>query len=302
MKPDIDVYDQEFVELYDKAFERVYDEKYIMNRNIYSPLWLCYTDKKPYGALDAFYDAPDSIQPVAWIEYLAFHKTGKRKRLKETFPRISHYVNECTPASEEELFIHAVNHLHASALATLIADSRSEMAHRVEYYRIKGRIHTIPDNCKAWAMIAELYRPGADVVPDESNRFVAVKALEKYGKHWEARGLAIRSAYDDLDSGEVDPLFAISCMIENVLGVQVSLPMKSLEWLIPDWESTGIWGLKLGKATYSLHTRERFGKRMVSVNADCLTRFTFEVDGFERRTIPVEHAACSVYLERAHGD
>lgn len=285
MYPDIDFYDQDFLALYAEAQKQ--------DHGIMAPLWLVYTTNKPTINLDDWYARELSGDvPIAWIEYNVYHKTGKAKRIRAILPRLDDYFMRVKDTGNRVML--ALNYLYASALADAISDTERVFLYRREYYRIKNHVTLIHDDM-ALAILAEI--APRDATPNIEHPFYAIKAYEKQGRFDEARGLAIRTIYDHLDVGIVDPLLAICCLIENILGVSISIPRKSVDWMIPDFESMGVLGLEIGGNTVSLHTKKQNRGRMVSINSESLVYFTFEVDGYKRRSLPIPHGMCSVILE-----
>lgn len=285
MYPDIDFYDQDFLALYADAQKQ--------EHGIMAPLWMCYTTNKPHVNLDDWYARePSADVPIAWLEYNVYHKTGKTKRVKMILPRLDDYFMRVKETGNRVML--ALNYLYASSLADAVSDAERVFLYRREYYRIKNHL-SIGSDDMALAIIAEI--APRDANPNLDNPFYAIKAYEKQGRFDEARGLAIRTIYDHLDVGVVDPLMAITCFIENIIGASVSVARKSVDWMIPDFESMGVWGLELGGNAISLHTKKQNRGRMVSVNSNNLIYFTFEVDGYKRRSLPIPHGMCSVILE-----
>ncbi len=299
--PDINLYDQELLDYYIQAQSLAHSSD-SLRPSTQAPLWRIYSNGrlKATSPLDAWYaSSPAICEPVAWVEWLLYHKHPRKKRIKEVLPLIEDYLHLLGPRDERDRMIWAINYLYASALADIVSDNERKFIYSREYYRIKNAAKITPDTMHL-AMLAEIAPYGSTVDISTLSGFdfcMGVKALEKYQGFPEARAETMRHLYDALDK-RPDPLLGIALMIENVVGVQYSAEKKSIDWMVPDLEHMGILGLRIGKNTISLGAVKTSRGWKISVNSDLLSYFTIEAKGYRRRSYPVSHCPYSFFLDK----
>lgn len=167
--------------------------------------------------------------------------------------------------------------------------------------------------------------------------FMVIKALEKY-EQWElAREKAISHLYFILDTfhpeggakgsfwqaylplrdGYAQPpagievpenrtdyiiytsLATITLMIENVVGMFISLPRKTVDWIVPTLELMGIESLSLKRNTISIiATRTQRGAWELRMESEKLYYFTGHLLGIKKKTLPIPSGRCSMFLDK----
>ncbi|MGL4524572.1 MAG: MGH1-like glycoside hydrolase domain-containing protein [Spirochaetia bacterium] len=168
--------------------------------------------------------------------------------------------------------------------------------------------------------------------------FMVIKGLEKY-KQWElAREKAISHLYFILDTFHPEPgkkgnfwqaylpykdgaalppddypayenqsdyimftsLATITLMIENIVGMFISLPRKTVDWVVPTLELMGIESLSLKRNTISIiAARTPRGAWELRMESEKLYYFTSHLLGIKKnKTLPIPSGRCSMFLDK----
>ena len=164
--------------------------------------------------------------------------------------------------------------------------------------------------------------------------FMVVKGLEKYARYELARECSIRHMYYILDAlhpegkkgavyeaykatkegpsvlpGREDfprPLFlpytslaAITLMIENVIGLYISLPRKTVDWIIPNLEIMGIEHLSLKRNLITILSNKSGRGWEIRLESEKLYYFTINVLGdHKKKTLPIPSGKCSMLIDK----
>ena len=164
--------------------------------------------------------------------------------------------------------------------------------------------------------------------------FVIIKGLEKYRKYDLARECAIRHLYYVLDALHPEskmkgnlweaylphqegpahwprhenfprPLFlsyaalsTITLMIENIIGLYISLPRKTVDWIIPTIEIMGIEDLSLKRNLITILSNQSGRGWEIRLESEKLYYFTIEVLNSKKKTLPIPSGKCSILLDK----
>ncbi len=164
--------------------------------------------------------------------------------------------------------------------------------------------------------------------------FMVVKGLEKYGKYEFARECAIRHLYYILDTlhpegkekgkvweayqprrdgaaqwpGKKDwpregylpyvGLATVALMIENIIGLYVSLPRKTVDWIVPTLEIMGIENLSLKRNMITILSNKSGRGWEIRLESEKLYYFTIDVLGKKRKTLPIPSGKCSMLIDK----
>lgn len=165
--------------------------------------------------------------------------------------------------------------------------------------------------------------------------FMVIKGLEKYARYELAREAAIRHLYYMLDTlhpeggGEGNVweayhplqegparwddrpefprplhlpyvgLSTITLIIENVLGLFISLPRKTVDWIMPTLEAMGIENLSLKRNIISILTNRSNRGWEVRLESEKLYYFTINIlDENKKKTLPIPSGKCSMLIEK----
>jgi neutral trehalase len=165
--------------------------------------------------------------------------------------------------------------------------------------------------------------------------FMVIKGLERYHR-WElARECAIRHLYFVLDSmspdgnhhkGNLweaylphkegpaqwpgkpdfprsqyltyDALSTICLTIENVVGLFISLPRKTVDWIIPNLEIMGVENLSLKKNMITILSNKSGRGWEIHMESEKLYYFTINILGKKKKTLPIPSGKCSMLIDK----
>ena len=168
-----------------------------------------------------------------------------------------------------------------------------------------------------------------------SFNFMVIKGLEKY-QHWDfARECTLRHLYYILDGmfpsntevkGDVweaylpnkegqakmpdNPdyprkrfliytgLSTIALMIENVIGLSISLPRKTVDWIIPNLEIMGIENLSLKRNMITILSNKSSRGWEIQMESEKLYYFTINILGQKKKTLPIPSGKCSMLIDK----
>ncbi len=163
--------------------------------------------------------------------------------------------------------------------------------------------------------------------------FMVIKGLEKYGKFELARESAIRHLYYILDSLHHDEgagtlweayqpqhegpatwprhdgfprrlflpyaaLATITLMIENVVGLYISLPRKTVDWIVPTIEIMGIENLALKRNMITILSNQSGRGWEIRLESEKLYYFTINLLNNKKKTLPIPSGKCSILLDK----
>lgn len=166
--------------------------------------------------------------------------------------------------------------------------------------------------------------------------FMLIKGLEKYQEFELSREAAIRHLYFILDllipsdtkkSGDVYEAYlpkkegaaswegnsdfprkhylagaglsTIALMIENVIGLSISLPKKTVDWVIPNLEVMGIENLSLKRNLITILSSKTTNRGWeIQMESEKLYYFTINILGQKRKTLPIPSGKCSMLIDK----
>jgi neutral trehalase len=164
--------------------------------------------------------------------------------------------------------------------------------------------------------------------------FMVIKGLEKYGKYALARECAIRHMYYILDTLHPEgkeagalweaylprkdgpaqwqgkkgwprknllsygALATVALMIENIVGLYVSLPRKTVDWIVPTLEIMGIEHLSLKRNMITILSNKSGRGWEIRLESEKLYYFTINVLGKKRKTLPIPSGKCSMLIDK----
>ena len=164
--------------------------------------------------------------------------------------------------------------------------------------------------------------------------YMVIKGLERYGKYELAREFALRHLYFVLDGLHPEngrrgtlweaylpmregparwpgvrkfprskylpggALATVTMMIENVVGLNISLPRKTVEWTISTRELMGIENLALRRNTVSILCDRSHRGWEIGLESEKLYYLTVHVVGEKRKTLPIPSGKCSILIDK----
>jgi neutral trehalase len=165
--------------------------------------------------------------------------------------------------------------------------------------------------------------------------FMVIKGLERYQRWDFARECATRHLYFVLDSMSPDgnhhkgnlweaylplkegpaqwpgvadfprpqyltyaALSTICLTIENVVGLLISLPRKTVDWIIPNLEIMGIENLSLKKNLITILSNKSGRGWEIHMESEKLYYFTINILGKKKKTLPIPSGKCSMLIDK----
>jgi neutral trehalase len=199
------------------------------------------------------------------------------------------------------------------------------------YFGAPHPFPTVAVNEKEFEDIGHGYR--GSVYPHLT--FMVIKGLERYQRWDLARECAIRHLYFVLDSmnpdgnhhkGNLweaylplkegpaqwprkqdfprpqyltyDALSTICLTIENIVGLFISLPRKTVDWIIPNLEIMGIENLSLKKNLVTILSNKSGRGWEIHMESEKLYYFTINILGKKKKTLPIPSGKCSMLIDK----
>jgi neutral trehalase len=165
--------------------------------------------------------------------------------------------------------------------------------------------------------------------------FMVIKGLERYQRWGLARECAIRHVYFMLDSmspdsnhnkgnlweaylptkegpakwqGRLnfprpqyltyDALSTICLTIENIVGLSISLPRKTVDWVIPSLEIMGVENLSLKNNMITILSNKSGRGWEIQMESEKLYYFTINILGVKEKTLPIPSGKCSILIDK----
>ena len=164
--------------------------------------------------------------------------------------------------------------------------------------------------------------------------FMVIKGLEKYSAYELARAASIRHLYSILDALHPDGktqgnvyeaynptqegaamwegneqfptamyipyvgLSTISLMIENIVGLYISLPRKTVAWVVPTLETMGIENLALKRNLITILSNKSNRGWEIRLESEKLYYFTIDILNKKRKTLPIPSGKCSMLIDK----
>lgn len=165
--------------------------------------------------------------------------------------------------------------------------------------------------------------------------FMVIKGLEKYQRYDFARECAIRHLYfileglSPIDTKQKGDLYeaympckegpasmsrtpefprkrclhyaglsTIAMMIENVIGLNISLPRKTVDWVIPNLEIMGIEKLSLKRNLITILSNKSNRGWEIQMESEKLYYFTINILDQKKKTLPIPSGKCSMLIDK----
>ncbi|MDR2782858.1 MAG: hypothetical protein LBB48_03290 [Treponema sp.] len=129
---------------------------------------------------------------------------------------------------------------------------------------------------------------------------------QRKGKLWEAylpngEGHAIWTDHPEFPRSQYlahDALSTISLMIENVVGLFISLPRKTVDWIIPNMDIMGVENLSLKKNLITILANKSGRGWEIHMESEKLYYFTINILGKKKKTLPIPSGKCSMLIDK----
>ncbi len=93
-------------------------------------------------------------------------------------------------------------------------------------------------------------------------------------------------------------LSTIAIMIENVIGLSISLPKKTVDWIIPNLEIMGIENLSLKRNLITILSNKSSRGWEIQMESEKLYYFTINILGQKKKTLPIPSGKCSMLIDK----
>ena len=190
---------------------------------------------------------------------------------------------------------------------------------------------TVPVSSKYFSESGDGYKGG--VVPFLT--YIIIKGLMNYGAFIFARECAIRHMYFILDTLHPDAekqddvweiykpvsegpavvidgtienrrrylpmvgLVTITLVIENIIGLDISLPRKTVNWTMQSLEEMGIEDLSLKKNSITILSNKNVRGWEIRLESEKLYYFTIHIlDEDKKKTLPIPSGQCSMLIDK----
>jgi neutral trehalase len=173
---------------------------------------------------------------------------------------------------------------------------------------IKGLEHYGRHNLARECAIRHLYFILDSMLPEGSSHASGHNnGIPHKGRLWEAylptkEGIASWPDHPDFPREQYLSYAALSTiclMIENVVGLIISLPRKTVDWVIPNLEVMGIENLSLKKNMITILSNKS-GTRGWEIHAESekLYYFTINILDKKKKTLPIPSGKCSMLIDK----
>ena len=94
-------------------------------------------------------------------------------------------------------------------------------------------------------------------------------------------------------------LITITLMIENIIGLDISLPRKTVDWMMPSLEAMGIENLSLKRNFITILSNKNLRGWEIRLESEKLYYFTIEIlDEHKKKTLPIPSGKCSMLIDK----
>lgn len=93
-------------------------------------------------------------------------------------------------------------------------------------------------------------------------------------------------------------LSTVTLMIENVIGLYISLPRKTVDWMIPTLEIMGIEDLSLKRNLITILGNKSGRGWEIRLESEKLYYFTINIIGQKKKTLPIPSGKCSMLIDK----
>ncbi len=298
-----------------KAFYPVdFNTQVALNALYLSALGDILNDKEVgYRYKKAYFSLKTRINSLMWNGHDHFYYDLDREEKQ---------VRVKTAASFWPLLAEIPNEVRAEALIGHLTDGRS--------FGLENPFPSLAANEEAFDLKGAGFR--GSVFPFFT--YMIVKGLEKYGKFELARECSLKHLYYVLEGlhaeegrrgalweayapgqegpalwprhpGFPRPMFlpyaalsSVALMIENVLGLYISLPRKTVDWIIPSLEIMGIEDLALKRNMISILSNKSGRGWEIRLESEKLYYLTIDILDSKKKTLPIPSGKCSILIDK----
>ena len=93
-------------------------------------------------------------------------------------------------------------------------------------------------------------------------------------------------------------LSTICLVIENIIGLSISLPRKTVDWVIPNLEIMGVENLSLKNNMITILSNKSGRGWEIQMESEKLYYFTINILGVKEKTLPIPSGKCSILIDK----
>ncbi|MDR0668564.1 MAG: hypothetical protein LBF95_00645 [Treponema sp.] len=127
----------------------------------------------------------------------------------------------------------------------------------------------------------------------KGNLWEAYLPMKEGPARWQDRPEFPRSQYLTYDA-----LSTICLTIENIVGLFISLPRKTVDWIIPNLEIMGVENLSLKKNMITILSNKSGRGWEIHMESEKLYYFTINILGKKKKTLPIPSGKCSMLIDK----
>lgn len=147
-------------------------------------------------------------------------------------------------------------------------------------------------------LVLDSMHANADATPAHQKEHKAVvwsayKPTQEGRAQWEGRPEWPYPSYLPFNG-----LTTITLMIENIVGLYISLPRKTVDWIIPNLEIMGIENLSLKRNMITILSSKSGRGWEIHMESEKLYYFTINVLNKKRKTLPIPSGKCSMLIDK----
>jgi neutral trehalase len=127
----------------------------------------------------------------------------------------------------------------------------------------------------------------------KGNLWEAYLPMKEGPAYWQGKPEFPRSQYLTYDA-----LSTICLTIENIVGLFISLPRKTVDWIIPSLEIMGVENLSLKKNMITILSNKSGRGWEIHMESEKLYYFTINILGKKKKTLPIPSGKCSMLIDK----
>ncbi len=93
-------------------------------------------------------------------------------------------------------------------------------------------------------------------------------------------------------------LVTVNLFIETIIGLNISLQRKTVDWMVPTLEEMGVRNLSLRRNIISIHTRKSVRGWEIRLESEKLYYFTVDILDYKKKTLPIPSGKCSMLIDK----
>ena len=93
-------------------------------------------------------------------------------------------------------------------------------------------------------------------------------------------------------------LAGITLLVENIIGINISLPRKTVQFTVPSLELMGIENFLLKRNRISIQCEKTMRGWEVQLSSEKLYYFTVNIKSFAKKTLPIPSGRCSIIVDK----